>query len=523
MKRLFGYTRVSTAKQGEHGVSLQEQKDAILRYAEKYGFSIVEWFEERQTAAKRGRPVFNAMMKALRNAKADGVVIHKIDRSARNLRDWADLGDLIDAGVDVHFANETMDLKSRGGRLSADILAVVAADFIRNNREETRKGFYGRLKQGIYPLNAPLGYLDQGGGKPKAIDPVRGPLVHHGFKRYATGEVSLHALLEELHGKGLRNRRGNALTLTGLVTILRNPFYTGVIQLRRTNESFAGIHEPLISTALFRRVQDVFDGKRPRRLQVHDYRYRRLFACATCGLSLIASRHKGHVYYRCQNAACPTTCVREEALDAAVTATLRSITVPGDVVDRCKEEMDLAFANSDALQEATRKQLEGVIGAAGTRLDRLTDVYLEGQIDKAAYDERRTTLLLERNEARERLGGVSGNPGRQRAVIEKCLELARSPELLYENGTDEEKRRILSVTTSNRRVSGKNVEIAVPEPFLFLASAQETACCAPNGVQPRTATALAEALFAWGNAHEPEAAEILDVLAPRGLPTAEAA
>jgi DNA invertase Pin-like site-specific DNA recombinase len=77
-------------------------------------------------------------------------VIHKIDRSARNLRDWADLGDLIDAGVDVHFANETMDLKSRGGRLSADILAVVAADFIRNNREETRKSFYRRLKQGIY-------------------------------------------------------------------------------------------------------------------------------------------------------------------------------------------------------------------------------------------------------------------------------------------------------------------------------------------------------------------------------------
>jgi DNA invertase Pin-like site-specific DNA recombinase len=514
MKRLFGYTRVSTAKQGEHGVSLHEQKDAILRYAEKYGFSIVEWFEERQTAAKRGRPVFNAMMKALRNGKADGVVIHKIDRSARNLRDWADLGDLIDAGVDVHFANETMDLKSRGGRLSADILAVVAADFIRNNREETRKGFYGRLKQGIYPLNAPLGYLDQGGGKPKAIDPVRGPLVHHGFKRYATGEVSLHALLEELHGKGLRNRRGNALTLTGLVTILRNPFYTGVIQLRRTNESFDGIHEPLITTALFRRVQDVFDGKRPRRLQVHDYRYRRLFACANCGLSLIASRHKGHVYYRCQNAACPTTCVREEALDAAVTAMLRSITVPGDVVDRCEQEMALAFANSDALEEATRQQLEGVIGAVGTRLDRLTDVYLEGQIDKAAYEERRTTLVLERQEARERIAGVSGNPGRQRAVIEKCLELARSPELLYENGTDEEKRRILSIVTSNRRVSGKNVEIAVPEPFLFLASAQETACCAPSAPLPRTSEWLADTLMKWAEEHRSAAEELADKFCP---------
>ena len=32
--------------------------------------------------------------------------------------------------------------------------------------------------------------------------------------RYATGEVSLHALLDELHAKGLRNRRGNTLSLT---------------------------------------------------------------------------------------------------------------------------------------------------------------------------------------------------------------------------------------------------------------------------------------------------------------------
>ena len=49
-----------------------------------------------------------------------GVIIHKIDRSAGNLRDRADLGELIDAGIEVHFANESPDLNSRGGRLSAD-------------------------------------------------------------------------------------------------------------------------------------------------------------------------------------------------------------------------------------------------------------------------------------------------------------------------------------------------------------------------------------------------------------------
>src|SRR5438445_13357553 len=106
MKQFFGYVRVSTAKQGEKGVSLQEQRDAIERYAQRKGLKFSEWFEERETAAKRGRPIFNKMLKLLRRGKVDGVIIHKIDRSARNLKDWADLGELIDEGIDIHFANE---------------------------------------------------------------------------------------------------------------------------------------------------------------------------------------------------------------------------------------------------------------------------------------------------------------------------------------------------------------------------------------------------------------------------------
>src|SRR3990172_243228 len=128
MKIVFAYIRVSTAKQGEQGVSLQEQHDAIVRYARHHDLQISQWFEERETAAKRGRPIFNQMLKLLRKGEVSGVVIHKIDRSARNLKDWADLGELLDQGIDVHFANESLDRPSRGGRLSADIRAVVAAD-----------------------------------------------------------------------------------------------------------------------------------------------------------------------------------------------------------------------------------------------------------------------------------------------------------------------------------------------------------------------------------------------------------
>src|SRR5579871_1200053 len=202
-KPVFGYIRVSTVKQGQHGVSLQEQRDAILRYASHNGMEIISWFEEQETAAKRGRPVFTKMLKLLRQGKAKGVVLHKIDRGARNLKDWADIADLSDAGIEVHFANESIDLHSRGGRLSADIQAVVAADYIRNLKEETRKGFYGRLKQGLYPLPSPIGYLDMGSGKPKEPDPKTAPLVKRAFELYATGHYTLDTLPAELHTLGL--------------------------------------------------------------------------------------------------------------------------------------------------------------------------------------------------------------------------------------------------------------------------------------------------------------------------------
>jgi site-specific DNA recombinase len=84
MKEYFGYIRVSTVKQGE-GVSLQEQRSAIERYALRSGLSIVRWFEEKETAAKRGRPIFSAMLRLLSKERVAGVIIHKIDRSARNL------------------------------------------------------------------------------------------------------------------------------------------------------------------------------------------------------------------------------------------------------------------------------------------------------------------------------------------------------------------------------------------------------------------------------------------------------
>lgn len=524
MKRLFGYIRVSTTKQAEKGVSLKEQRAAIQAYANKRELRIVDWYEEHITAAKRGRPLFTAMLRALRQGKAEGIIIHKIDRSARNLGDWADLGELIDAGFDIHFAHEPLDLRSRGGRLSADILAVVAADFIRNNRQEARKGFDGRLKDGIYPLGAPIGYLDQGkGGKVKIIDPVRGPLVRYAFERYAAGDIGLNALLDDLRSRGLTNRKGKMLTQTGLTTILRNPFYAGVIRLLKTRQTFNGIHEPLIRLATFRHVQEVLDGKRPRRTQVHDYLYRRLFACATCGRSLIGSTAKGRVYYRCSVMSCPTTCVREDILDTAILRTFASICLTDDQVATCRTEIEAAQHKSDEDRQASNALLTGRLGGVESRLARLTDAYVDGGLPKDAYEERRSALVVERQEVVQAIADREPDDRRRNAITVKCVELARNPAALYAAADRDEKRRLLRIITSNRLVNGKDVEIAIAEPFSTLARARVIDLCALQRVRSRTLRDLSRQVFEWMRANNDRVEELLALFTPDSDPETLAA
>jgi site-specific DNA recombinase len=120
MKSYFAYIRVSTLKQEEQGASLHEQRDAITNFATRNGLRISRWFEERETAAKIGRTEFTRMLTALKKGGASGIIFHKIDRSARNLKDWSVIQDLAEQGCDVRFSQEAVNLGSNEGRLTGD-------------------------------------------------------------------------------------------------------------------------------------------------------------------------------------------------------------------------------------------------------------------------------------------------------------------------------------------------------------------------------------------------------------------
>lgn len=473
-KKYFSYIRVSTQRQAQQGTSLAEQKAAIERYGQRFNLQIVKHFEEHETAAKRGRPVLLEMLKGLRSGRADGVIIHKIDRAARNRKDWADVGNLTDEGIEVHFVDENIDLTSRGGRLTADIKAVIAADYIYNLREEVKKGFYGRLKQGFYPMPAPIGYLDAGGGQVKQTDPIRAPLVRKAFELYSGGEIGLVPLSDRMFEFGLRSKRGNKVTENSIAAILHNPFYMGLIRIDKTGEMFAGKHSPLISKSLFDRVQAVFEGKHVKTKTKHFFVFRRHIKCAKCGRMLIPEKQKIYVYYRCQTRNCTAGTINEAVVNKRLLDTFSKLEM---------NEREYAYLRNAAMQEINsfgseyqlrEKQTNFQLKQINGRLSKVADAYIDGVFDIQTYNQKRGELLREEKELQEKLANLKPSDDESTKKLAAFLELASSAYLSYKIGNPDKRRDLVKMITSNFSAEGKSVSIKLEIPFQMIAERPST-------------------------------------------------
>jgi site-specific DNA recombinase len=494
-KLFFAYIRVSTPRQGIEGVSLEAQRRAIEEHAARHGLQVSRWFEERETAAKRGRPIFIQMLKLLRKGAAQGVIMHKIDRSARNLKDWADLGELIDRGVEVHFATENYDLRSRGGRLSADIQAVVAADYIRNLREEVRKGILGRLRQGRYPRPAPIGYLNKGKGI-KEIDPVQGPLVRKAFQLYATAAWSLSKLVPEMQRRGLRNTRGGKVTLSGIQKLLNNPFYTGIIHVKCTKEVFAGTHQALISKALFDRVQLILRGKFADRDHRHRFVFSRLLKCSGCTYHLTGEMQKGRAYYRCHIPTCPQKTVREDEVEKALLGKFATIWFPKREEIYFRRRYEEFLENIGSVQQEQLKALQLRLDHTSAQLSRLADGYSEGILAAEVVKQKQNTLLAEKKDVEEQLQKLKASEKRVIAArMAKFFELAKSAVESYKTALAEEKRSMVRIMTSNFEVRQKNVDIMLDLPFSDFEKCPKTFSGGPDRDVLRTWDRLLQRLY----------------------------
>ncbi len=136
--KVCAYARVSTKHQ-----SLGQQLQAIERFCEYKGFILKKTYKDTGSGKNTKRPDYLSMVKALRRMEYAGVVVFRLDRLGRNLREMVLLIEELESrGIKVFSVNESFDTSTAMGRAMMQ-LVMVFAEF---EREQTSEATIQRLK-----------------------------------------------------------------------------------------------------------------------------------------------------------------------------------------------------------------------------------------------------------------------------------------------------------------------------------------------------------------------------------------
>ncbi len=396
MTRAVAYLRVSTKEQADEGYSIAAQREACLRFIDDRGWVLADEFcDQGESARTADRPQFRAMLERLtEDHSVQAVVVHKLDRLARNLEDHVTVrARLRKMEVQVFSVSESLE-ESASGKLVEGILASIAEFYSANLGQEVRKGMGRKASEGIWPTQAAIGYrnvrVSRNARRSEAIivpDDERAPIIRQAFELYATGEWPLRALHEEMSERGLLNRAGNPIALSRLADLLKDKIYLGKVVWHGVE--YDGIHEPLVTQELFDRVQEVFRlhdlaGERKRR---HEHYLRGTVFCGSCGSRLCSMISKGRfTYFFCLGAHnrrtdCHSPYVPEAILEQEVEERYQEIRLSERDKTRFAQQLEHEVGSWEKGRVRSEKDVSKKLARLEAERERLVRAYCAGAIE----------------------------------------------------------------------------------------------------------------------------------------------
>ena len=141
------YVRVSTASQNEEG-----QRREIQKWLDANGgITKVRWFVDKESGDTLERPQFEQLQKLIFNGVVNSVVVWKLDRLSRSLRDGiATLCSWCDKGIRVVSTSQQIDFNGTVGKMIASILFAIAEIEQETRRERQAAGIEAAKERGVY-------------------------------------------------------------------------------------------------------------------------------------------------------------------------------------------------------------------------------------------------------------------------------------------------------------------------------------------------------------------------------------
>lgn len=141
------YIRVSSPK----GQKTDSQRAEVETWINRQRIKRARWFEDRDSATNLQRDAFKKLQDGIFAGEIDTVVVWKLDRLARNLKEGVNvLADWCQRGVRVIAITQQIDLSGPVGNLIASLLFGIAEIELQHSKERQAIGIALAKKRGIY-------------------------------------------------------------------------------------------------------------------------------------------------------------------------------------------------------------------------------------------------------------------------------------------------------------------------------------------------------------------------------------
>ena len=466
---IFGYCRVSSDEQAAHGISIQAQRDILNGYA-AMSQSEIRIFEDAGFSGKNTqRPALRQLLAELPAAHVSAVVVWKLDRLSRSLRDTLTMIEDIfqPAGASLVSVTESIDTSTPSGRMMLNLLASFA-QLEREQDSDRVVMSHKHLARDCQYLGGhiPLGYRvdDQ---KHFQLDPVRAAIVRHVFDMYLA-RAGYGAILGYLNSPEVFPKQA-------LYFLLRNEIYAGTYIRRMGADKRHRITAPetiripggvpaILSADEWQRVcricEDNSAGYKVSYKSVNVYPLSGLVRCTVCG-RIMSIRHGGKArngeterYYVCKN-----KCVRPARLENVQDAVFTSLEYFASDEEVIKQACQISNSFIDADEQENLRAvspLEDRLQEIARQNARIISFVKNNDNAPASMMQELTDLDKEEKLIRSRIVSLRRPLGRH--DIAETVRLLRAASDIRKLPPDEQKARI-QATVSRVVVSDMTYQV----------------------------------------------------------------
>jgi site-specific DNA recombinase len=226
-RKCLGYIRVSTEEQARAGVSLEAQEARIRAFALATGRDLADLVvDDGQSAKSLYRPGLKQILDRVSGGEVDSVIVLKLDRLTRSVRDLGQLLDLFTRhDTALVSVSESLDTQSAAGRLMVNVLGSVAQWEREAISERTAFALAHKRQNRRAYSRTPFGYERKGDALVRHPQQQR---VLALMKQMAARGASLRQIACELTHKRISPPRGRAWHASGVRSILKSKISSGL-------------------------------------------------------------------------------------------------------------------------------------------------------------------------------------------------------------------------------------------------------------------------------------------------------